>query len=489
MIPWLDLSDTWVHDLVRTVLIWTAWPTLLFFLAINAIYLVLVLLGFVDTRRSAARRSVLDLHETAAAPVSLGLTIVMPAYNEAALIAETVRSSLALDYPDHELVVVNDGSKDDTLEVLRSTFDLVPSSRRLDPGPNITLRSEVRGIYEARDRSIPLLVVDTANGGRSNAVNTGIGLAAKDLVVLVDADSVMDPDALLLAAQPFLDDPLRVVATGGNIRAVNGSRVVSGRVTEEGMPRSWLARFQVVEYLRAFSLGRAGWSRLGTLMLISGAFGVYRRDVLLSVGALDPDTIGEDFELTLKIHRWCRRRRRDYRMVYVSDPTCWTEVPDTRAVLKRQRVRWHRGLWEVLWAYRGMLLNPRYGRIGLVGLPYYWIFELFAPLFEVLGMFVIVAALLTGAVSPVMTLALLGVALGCGILVTVLSVLLEEASGRRRSTTRHLLLMVSCSLLENLGYRQLTALWRLQGWWQALRGGEAVWGEMTRTGFSSEAAR
>lgn len=484
MLDLLDLTGTSAHDLVRTVLAWTAWPTLLYFLALNLVYAALVLLGFVDTRRSAARRSVLDLAESATAPVSLGLTVVMPAYNESAVITDSVRSSLALDYPDHEVVVVNDGSTDDTLEVLRRAFDLVPSTRRVDPGPQIELRGRIRQVYEAKDPGIPLIVVDSENSGRSDATNAGIGLAAKDLVVIFDADSIMDPDALLLAVQPFLDDPLRVVAVGGNIRAVNGSRVTAGRVTEEGMPRGWLARFQVVEYLRAFSLGRAGWSRLRTLLLISGAFGVYRRDVLLTVGAFDPDTIGEDLELTLKVHRWCRRRGRAYRMVFASDPTCWTEVPDNVPVLRRQRVRWHRGLWEVLWKHRDMLLNPRYGRIGMLGLPYYWLFELFAPLFELLGTVLVVAALVTGAVDPGMVLALLGIALGCGVLVTVLSILLEESSRRRRSTARDLVIMISCAFLENLGYRQLTAVWRIQGWWQALRGRRAVWGEMTRTGFT-----
>ena len=484
MLDLFDLTGTAAHDIVRMVLVWTAWPTLLYFVALNLTYAVLVLLGFVDIRRSASRRSVLDLAESATAPVSLGLTVVMPAYNEAAVITDSVRSSLALDYPDHEVVVVNDGSTDDTLEVLRTAFDLVPSTRRVDPGPQVDLRGRIRQVYEAKDPGTPLIVVDSENSGRSDATNAGIGLAAKDLVVIFDADSIMDPDALLLAVQPFLDDPLRVVAVGGNIRAVNGSRVVAGRVTEEGMPRGWLARFQVVEYLRAFSLGRAGWSRLRTLLLISGAFGVYRRDVLLTVGAFDPDTIGEDFELTLKVHRWCRRRGRAYRMVFASDPTCWTEVPDNLPVLRRQRVRWHRGLWEVLWKYRRMLLNPRYGRIGMLGLPYYWLFELFAPLFELLGTVLIVAALVTGAVDAGMALALLGIALGCGILVTVLSILLEESSRRRRSTARDLVIMISCAFLENLGYRQLTAVWRIQGWWQALRGRKAVWGEMTRTGFT-----
>ncbi|MCT1385753.1 glycosyltransferase [Brachybacterium sp. p3-SID1565] len=431
MLDLLDLSDTVLYDVVRAVLLWTAIPTFAYFMAINLSYGMLMLLGWWDVRRSAARRSVLDLSETATAPISMGITVVMPAWNEAALIGESVRSILALDYPDHEVIVVNDGSTDDTLEVLTRAFDLRRSSRSVPTGGPVEVRGAVRGVYEASDPSIPLVVLDTENSGRSDAVNAGIAAGTKDLMVFLDADSVLDTDALLLAVQPFLDDPLRVVATGGSVRAVNGCRVVAGRVTQVGLPSAWIARFQVLEYLRAFSLGRAGWSMVRCLMLISGAFGVYRRDILLHVGGLDADTIGEDFELAMAVHRWCRRRRRDYRMQFVTEPASWTEVPDSLAVLRRQRVRWHRGLWEVLWKYRRMTLNPRYGRVGMVGLPYYWLFELFAPLFEVLGVVIIVLALLTGAVDPVMVLVMLGLALGAGILVSVFAVLLEELSFHR----------------------------------------------------------
>jgi len=481
----LELTGTWVDDAVRAVLLWTAIPSLLYFLAIAVQQGVLVLMGWIDVRASSARRDVLDLAETATAPVSMSLTVVMAAYNESAVIAESVRSVLALDYPDHEVVVVNDGSTDDTLEVLRRTYDLVPSDREVRPAGSLQVRGAVRGVLEARDPAVPLVVVDTENSGRADASNAGLAVSAKDLVVFFDADSVLDADALLLAVQPFLDDPLRVVCTGGNIRAVNGCRVVAGRVVEEGMPRPWLARLQVVEYLRAFSLGRAGWSRLGALMLVSGAFGVYRRDMLLEVGGFDADTIGEDFELTMSLHRWCRRRRRAYRLVFVAEPTCWTEVPESRAVLRRQRSRWHRGLWEVLWKHRGMLLNPRYGRIGMIGLPSFWLFELMAPLFELVGLALILLAMAVGAIDPVLALTALGISLGVGILVTVLAMLVEEGARRRRTTVADLGVMVLCAVVENLGYRQLTAVWRLQGWWQALRGSTASWGEMTRTGFAT----
>ena len=197
---------------------------------------------------------------------------------------------------------------------------------------------------------------------------------------MVDADSILDPDALLGVAKPFADDPIRMVATGGAIRAANGcTRRRRARSSRSACPRSRLARIQVVEYLRAFLLGRTGWSRFGALILISGAFGMFRRDVLVEVGGLDPDSIGEDFELVMRIHRHITDQRRDYRVQFVAEPISWTEVPVTARVLRSQRRRWHRGLWETLWKYRGMLGNPRYGRVGLVALPYYWAFELFAP--------------------------------------------------------------------------------------------------------------
>ena len=472
-------------EVIRQLLVWTALPSLAYFIAVNVSYGVLVLLGWWEVRRSARRRSVLDLAETATAPVSLGLTLVIPAYNEGLVIEQSVRSTLALDYPDHEVIVVNDGSTDDTLEALIGTFDLVPSSRSFDTSGQVRVRGPVRGVYEARDRTTPLVVLDTENSGRSDSLNAGICIAAKDLVVFLDADSVLDNDALLLAVQPFLDDPVRVVATGGSIRAVNGCRVLAGRVTKVGLPSSWLARLQVVEYLRAFSLGRAGWSMIGALMLISGAFGVYRRDVLLTVGGLDADTIGEDFELAMAVHRWYRRSGSDYSMVFVSEPVSWTEVPDTGKVLRKQRSRWHRGLWEVLWKYRGMLLNPRYGRIGMIGLPYYWLFELCAPLFEVFGLVLVVAALATGAVNPVLWLALLGIALGIGVLVSIAAILLEEISFHRTPTWRSVWLLIVCAFVENFGYRQVTAVWRLEGWWKALRKTKPEWGVMSRRGFTS----
>jgi len=219
----------------------------------------------------------------------------------------------------------------------------------------------------------------------------------------VDADSLLEEESLLRVVKPFIDDP-RVVATGGAIRAANGSTVERGRVVDATMPRSWIERVQVLEYLRSFLLGRTGWSRLGALLIISGAFGVFRRDVVLEVGGLDLETLGEDAELVTRIHRMTSEQRRDFRVAFVAEPVCWTEVPHSGAILSRQRRRWSQGLAEILWKHRRMMLNPRYGRIGLVALPYYFLFELIGPIVELTGLPIVALGLAFGLVDPAFAL-------------------------------------------------------------------------------------
>ncbi|MGB3258682.1 MAG: glycosyltransferase family 2 protein, partial [Ornithinimicrobium sp.] len=243
---------------------------------------------------------------------------------------------------------------------------------------------------------------------------------------------------------------------------------------------------QVVEYLRAFHLGRSGWSRVGALILISGAFGIFRRDVLVEVGGLDPSSIGEDFELVLRVHRRMRKLRRPYRVQFVTEPICWTEVPSSAAVLARQRRRWHRGLWETLWAYRGMLGNPRYGRVGLVALPFYWVFELLAPIVEMGGLILVAVGWLLGVVDTGYLLLFMGVAYLFGMLVTLSAVTVEEYSFHRYGRWSDLLVTLWAALAENVGYRQFTALWRLQGWAASVAGRQQTWGVMTRTGFGND---
>lgn len=476
---------TWLHDAIEAIFAVLAWPAATYFLLANTAMLLLVLLAARHFSRYLRTRNHRGDDAMAASPLSQGVTVLMPAYNEAAVIGTSVRSVLDLRYPDHEVIVINDGSADDTMQVLRDTYDLVPDDRDL-PG-RVPVRGIVRGVWRSRGGVVPLVVIDKENSGRSDSINVGLDIASKDLVVMVDADSILEPDALLSVSKPFADDPDRVVATGGVVRIVNNSRVSGGRIVEIRMPKQLIARIQVVEYLRAFLLGRTAWSDLRALVLISGAFGMFRRDVLLELGGLDPDAIGEDFELVMRIQRWILDGRRDARVEFVAEPVSWTEAPSSLRVLARQRRRWHRGLWEVLWKYRGMLCNPRYGRIGWLALPYYWLFELVAPLIELVGVVLVVLGLAVGAVDPAMALLLLLASYGYGALVTLASVVVEEASFHRYERWRDMGATLVAIVAENLGYRQLTAVWRLQGWWAGLTGRAQVWGEMTRAGFAGDA--
>jgi cellulose synthase/poly-beta-1,6-N-acetylglucosamine synthase-like glycosyltransferase len=474
---------SWLHDAVVAVIQVLIWPSAIYFVLSNSFMLLLVLLAARHFSRYLRGRGHSGEDAMAASPLSPGVSVLVPAYNEAAVIRASVRSVLDLRYPDHEVIVINDGSSDDTVRLLREEYDLVPDDRDLPR--RLPVRGAIAQVWRSRGGPVPLIVIDKENSGRSDSVNAGLDVSSKDLVVMVDADSILEPDALLSVSKPFADDPDRVVATGGVVRIVNNSRVLGGRIVEIRMPKATITRIQVVEYLRAFLLGRTAWSDLGAVVLISGAFGMFRRDVLLDVGGLDPDSIGEDFELVMRIQRWIRDGRRDSRIVYVPEPVSWTEAPSTFKVLARQRRRWHRGLWEVLWKYRGMLFRPKYGRIGSIALPYYWLFELFAPLFELVGIVILVLGFLTGALDNTLALFLILVSYGYGTLVTLAAVVVEEASFHRYERWRDLGATLWAIVAESLGYRQLTALWRLQGWWAGLSGKQQIWGEMTRTGFAS----
>lgn len=457
-------------------------PVLVYFLVINTSYLLLIVMaagGFVAHLR---RLEHAGREETVSSQLAPGVSLLVPAYNEAAGIVPSVQAMLALRYPRHEIVVIDDGSTDDTFERLRDAFDLVRVDRELPR--DVPVRARVLDLWVPRDGRTRLVAVRKENSGKTDALNVGINAASEPLVAMVDADSLLDPDALLTVAKPFADDPIRTVATGGVVRAANGCTVVAGRIVEIRTPRQWLPRVQIVEYLRAFLLGRTGWSRMGALILISGAFGLFRRDVLVEVQGLDTDSIGEDFELVMRIHRHMRRHKRDYRVEFVAEPVSWTEVPASLKVLRSQRRRWHRGLWEVLWKYRGMVLNPRYGRIGMIALPWYWVFELLAPALELAGVVLVPLGLALGLVNVRFALLFVLVAYGYAIVVTLAAMAVEELSFHKYPRWRDLGATLLASVAENLGYRQLTAWWRVEGWWAGLRRGTHVWGTMTRQGFA-----
>ncbi len=483
MMAWSDFLDGARH-VVSACMDVAATPVLIYFLAINSSLLVLVGLAAWEILRQNRRKGYAGRGEAVASQLAQGVSVVVPSYNEEAVIVTSVQAMLSMRYPCHEVIVVDDGSTDAMFEQLLGAFDLVCVEREV--AGDLPTRATVIDVHVPRDGRTRLVVVRKENSGRSDAINVGINAAVEPLVVFVDADSILDPNALIGVSKPFADDPTRVVATGGVIRAANGCKVVGGRIVEVKLAKPWLVRIQVVEYLRAFLFGRAGWSRFGALILISGAFGMFRRDVLVEVGGLDPDSIGEDFELVMRIHRYMIDNRRDYRVQFVAEPVSWTEVPVTAKVLRSQRKRWHRGLWETLWKYRGMLFNPRYGRIGLIAIPYYWAFELIAPLLEVVGLVLVVAGFALGVVNTPYALMFMAVAYGYAILVTLAAMAAEELTFHKYTRWRDLGAILLAAVLENVGYRQATAWWRLEGWWASLRGKKQIWGTMTRQGFDDE---
>lgn len=472
------------EDLVRQLLVWLYPPVILYQVLIHTSYLILIVLAGADFVRQLRRMPYSGRDQRVSSRLVHGVSLVVPAYNEEAGIVTSVQAMLALRHPRHEIIVVDDGSTDGTFDVLARRFELVEVPRELPA--DVPAVGEVLGVYTPADGRTRLTVVRKRNAGKTAAVNTGINAAAEALVAVVDADSILDPDALLAVAEPFAADPVRTVATGGVIRAANGCRVIDGRVVEVRMPAQWLARVQVVEYLRSFLLGRSGWSRLKCLILISGAFGLFRRDVLVEIGGFASSTVGEDFEVIMRMHQHMRRQGRPYRIEFVADPIAWTEVPSTFAVLARQRRRWHRGLWEVLWKYREMLGNPRYGRIGVVVVPWFWAFELLTPVFDAVGLLVMGAGLALGVIDLTIVGWYVLLSMGYSFFVALATLAIEEFSFHKYPRWRDLGVAVVAGFVESFGYHQLTAFWRLQGMWDGVRRTERVWGEMTRSGFVAD---
>src|ERR1041385_4282335 len=342
------------------------------------------------------------------------ITILVPADNEQKTIEASGPAILALHYRNYEVVVVNDGSKDDTLERLRHAFDLYEVPRTYPEG---IFSKPLRAVYRSRTRT-RLLVIDKENGGKADSLNAGINASRFPLVIAVDADTLIEPDALLRLTRPFLLGR-RIAAVGGTVRVANGCVVKHGQVTDARVPRSLLPGVQVVEYLRAFLFGRLGWNRLGGNLIISGAFGLFRKDHLLAVGGYDATSIVEDLDLVVRLHRYLRTHKIRYEIPFIPAPVAWTEGPESLRVLSRQRGRWQRGLVAAMWQYRRMLFNPRYGRVGLIAVPFYTLGEMLAPLVEVFGYVIIVAGLIAGVVNVSFALLFILVAWGYGMLLSL----------------------------------------------------------------------
>ena len=470
---------TWREVGTAAVLVFND-AVLLYFLAISLHYLALMVIGFWETLRVVHNVQWQDERRLMQSPFTPPVSIIASAYNEEANIVESVRSLLALHYPRFEVIVVNDGSTDRTLEILTETFGLRQVPRSFE---YVVPCRPIRGAYEST--LFPnLVLVDKENGGcKADATNGGLNFALYPLVCTLDADSVLDDDALLRTVHPFVQDPGRTVGTGGSVRIVNGCEVRAGRVMRVRLPGRLLPLLQVVEYLRGFLFARMGWSRLNALPIISGAFGVFDKRLMLRAGGYEPKSLGEDFEMVIRLHRYIGDHRLPYRLRFVPDPVCWTEVPETLRVLRRQRSRWHRGLIDTLLRHRAMIGRPRYGPVGVLSLPAFVAFELLGPVVELLGYLVVPLAYLAGILNVPYMMAFLALAFLLSMVLSIFAVLLDDIAFRRHARARDLALLILVSIVENLGYRQITVWWRVCAFWEYWRG-DSGWGQMERRGLS-----
>lgn len=453
--------------------------------ALQLFTMALLLLAYLGARgqaRAWAAKPVSLLFRPGALP---SISIVAPAYCEEATIVESANSLLSVQYPDVELVIVNDGSSDETLNRLIGYFELEKVDRIVQTRLNT---QPIRGVYV--NPAFPqLVVVDKANGGKADSLNAGINMSTKEYFCGIDADSLLEADSLLKVASGCLDTQDEVVAAGGNIFPINGCTVERGTLAAIRLPRSSLARFQTIEYIRAFMAGRVGWSYLKSLLIISGAFGLFKRDRVIEVGGYltdagiyGRDTVGEDMELVVRLKRDMITNRVAHQINYAYNANCWTEVPEDLTVLHGQRDRWQRGLIDIVYFHRRLMFNPRYGRMGLVALPYFFIFELVGPLVEVQGYVMVLAAAILGLLNPQIALLLFLTVILMGVFVSMLSLYIAENEANY-FTNKEVGVLIGYSIIENFGYRQLSSIWRVTGFLSAMRKPKG-WGKMVRKGFA-----
>jgi cellulose synthase/poly-beta-1,6-N-acetylglucosamine synthase-like glycosyltransferase len=473
------------YDLAVDTIRWFNYLVIGYYVAANGIYGVFVWSSIGLTMRHLIRIRYGRYDAIAEAQTTPPVSVLVPAHNEEANIVQTVRALLTLNYPAHELIVINDGSTDGTLKRLIDEFQLRPVDliyRRHIP------TEAVRRFYT--NPYIPgLTVLDKRHGGKADALNAGINVARAPYFCSVDADSILEHDALVRLVRPIVEspDPNAIVAVGGIVRVANGSEVQDGRISKVALPRDAISMLQIVEYLRSFLVGRTGWGNWNSLLVISGAFSLLHKRTVMEAGGYDTDSVTEDMELVIRLHRLLLAKRRPYRIEFVQDPICWTEAPTTLKMLARQRRRWHRGMVESLFVHRGMFFNPRYRQIGWFAAPYHLFIESLGPVIELGGYLVVALSYALGLVDTRFLLLFFVLSILVGVFFSVSAIVLEEMSYRRYVRWRDFLRLIAYGVLENFGYRQLLAWWRLQALAQLVT--KRRWEYVRKRGFQKKESR
>ncbi len=473
---WLELIGT-IFEVISIVIA----------IYVVVVSLVYVVLFFVAAHKLNREKDVNEsqyeqvLQEELAPPLS----IIVPAYNEELNIVWSVRSLLGINYKQFEIVVVNDGSKDATAQQLIDEFDMVEVKSRVRWSGLGKETKPIRGIYRSLQHT-NLVLVDKENGGKADALNVGINVCQYPYFASLDGDTVLDQDAFIKVMKPIMDagPDEEIVATGGSVGIANGSYVDSGYLSRDSVRLSHkpLVVMQVIEYLRAFLMGRIGLSRYNLLLIVSGAFGIFKKSWVIEVGGYDVNTIGEDMELVVRLHRRIQEKKSKAQIVYVPDPVCWTEAPEQAKILRRQRTRWHRGLFESLWKNRKMMLNPRYGKIGMISMPYFLFVELLGPVVELTGIITVLIGLFLDTIDIRITLILALLMLLYGSLLSMGAVLFEEWCFKRYNRVSDLTRLFLYALSETFWYRPMMTFWRFEGLLRIAARKKHAWGDMARGG-------
>lgn len=447
-------------------------------------YLILAYLSTKELREYLKKNSFVDYEVLLTSEYTPSLSLIAPAYNEGFTIEENVKSLLSLNYNNYQVIVVNDGSKDNSMEILISTYDLILTEREIQPKIET---KKIKGIYTSRNAAYKkLIVVDKENGGKADALNVGLNIAENSYVVCIDVDCILDKDSLLKLAKPFLESyGKRIIATGGVVRIANQCIIKNGRLVEVNVPDVMLPRIQVLEYLRAFLLGRMAWGRLDGLLLISGAFGAFDKEIALLVGGYSTKTVGEDMELVVRMRRYMLENKLPYAVSYIPDPLCWTEAPENFSIFKKQRSRWMRGTIETLSFHKKMFLNPKYKLLGMLSVPYWTFFEFLAPAIEFVGLLITVLFIMCGLLNWYFFLLLLLFVYFFAILFSVMALYSEERTYHKYPKQADFLKLLLAAFIEPLYFHPLTVYAALIGYKEKVMGTKG-WGEMTRKGFTKK---
>lgn len=486
---------------------------LIYFVILHSINLFFIITAFKDVKRRLISTGYQDFDITLTSPFTPPLSIVVPAYNEEKTIIESLKSLLNLKFPRFEIIVVNDGSSDATLEVIKKAFNM----KRTDINyPEKITTARVRGCYAARvglpEQVQRFVLIDKENGGKADSLNAGINASFCPYFLSIDADSLIEETALLQAFRSVLDHD-DIVAIGGQVAIVNNSEVAQGRVIKARLPVKWLVRFQVVEYFRSFTMGRTALSRLRAVLIISGVFGIFSKEFVQKIGGyLTPhltskvaceytgrqvETVCEDMEIIVRLQRYIQEKKLRKRIEYVPHPVAWTEVPETLSSLSKQRNRWQRGLIETMIYHRKMLFNRNYGRIGLFAFPYFFIFELLGAPVEFLGYITLPLLFYLDNLSYKYLFLFAAASILYGIFISVLSVVISAWPEKTSETdlqgkslsyyqeTREIIVLVIAAVMENFGYRQINVWWRVKAIIDFIKGKKG-WEKFERKGFSSK---